>query len=145
MQHSLPHCVHSHSLVPINIQKESMNVNGCHSFLHEGIQFHTFASYALLCQMPLCQIVPLLPSVTRQQSGMGYWWEGSASTAISPTSSFDTVAQHNKIGGTTFRRALKKYTVMYISKKKPTYFNLLYFHLKKETKTKLMGYLTLFL
>jgi len=37
---------------------------------------------------------------------MGYSWEGSASTAISPTSSSDTVGQHHKIGGITFGAAL---------------------------------------
>jgi len=33
---------------------------------------------------------------------MEYWWEGSTSTAISPTSASDVVGQRNKIGGITF-------------------------------------------
>jgi len=37
-------------------------------FLNGGIQFHTFASYTLLCWIPLCQSAPLLPSVTGQQN-----------------------------------------------------------------------------
>ena len=32
-------------------------------FLHGGIQFHTFTSYPVPQQTPLCQTVPLLPSV----------------------------------------------------------------------------------
>jgi len=37
---------------------------------------------------------------------MGYWWEGSTSTAIPPTSATDAVGEHNKIGGITFGAAL---------------------------------------
>jgi len=37
---------------------------------------------------------------------MGYWWEGSTSTAIPPTSISGALGQHNKIGGITFRTAL---------------------------------------
>jgi len=84
----------------------SKNVNGCNSFLHGGIQCHTFASPTLPRQTSLCQIAPLLPSVTQQQHGMENWWEGSASTAIPPTPTSDTVGQHNKIGDITFRAAL---------------------------------------
>ena len=61
--------------------------------MHGGIQFHTFASSALPCQTPFCQSAPLLPSVTRQQHVMGYWWEGPTSTtAILPTSDSDGIA-----------------------------------------------------
>ena len=51
--------------------------------------------------MPVCQTAPLLPSVTWQQHGMGYRWEGSTSTVIPPTSTYDIVSQHIKIGGIT--------------------------------------------
>jgi len=37
---------------------------------------------------------------------MEYWQEASTSTALPPTSAFDNVGQHNKIGGITFRAAL---------------------------------------
>ena len=37
---------------------------------------------------------------------MEYWWEGSTSTAISPTSTSDFVGQHNKIGGINFGATL---------------------------------------
>jgi len=33
----------------------------------------------------------LLPSVIQQQHVMEYWWEGSTSTAIPPTSTSDVV------------------------------------------------------
>jgi len=73
-------------------------------FLHGRIQFFTFASHTLPCQMPFfCQIAPLLPW---HQDVMEYWWEGSTSTAMSPPPAFDIVSQHNKIGGITFSTAL---------------------------------------
>ena len=82
-----------------------MNVSGCHFFLHGGIQFYSFALYALLCQMLFCQTA-LLPSVTQQQHIMGYWWEGSTSTAILPALASDVVEQCNEVGVITFRAAL---------------------------------------
>ena len=74
----------------------------------EGIQWETFASSSPLlpCQTPFCHTAPLLPPVTRQQNVMGYWQEGSASTAVPPPSDSDMVGQHNKTGGITFGAAL---------------------------------------
>jgi len=37
---------------------------------------------------------------------MEYWWEGSTSAVIPPTSVSDVVDQQNKIAGTTFGAAL---------------------------------------
>jgi len=56
----------------------------------------------------ICQTaaIPLLPSVTKEQNVMEYWWEGSVSPAIPPTSTSDVMDQHNKVGGTAFRAAL---------------------------------------
>ena len=105
--HSLPLGAHHiHDLVSRNVQQAFMNVNGCIFFLH-GISSHTFAPYALPCQMPFYRTAPLLPSVTQQQNTMGYWWKGSTSTA---TSASDTVSQHKKIGGVIFRAALMVYS-----------------------------------
>ena len=81
-------------------------------FPHGGIQRHTFASYVLPHQKPFCQSAPLLPSVTEQQNVTKYRWEGSTSTAIPSTSASDIMAQHNKIGGTTFRTVLILYGIM---------------------------------
>lgn len=50
--------------------------------------------------------VPLQPSVTGQQSLMGYWWEGSTSTAVPPTSVCDSMGQHYKRRDITFEAAL---------------------------------------
>ena len=56
--------------------------------------------------MPLCQTNPLLPSVTRQENVTEYWWKGSTSAAVPPTSTSDIVGQHHKIGGIAFGTAL---------------------------------------
>ena len=62
-------------------------------FSHERIQWHTTTSYTLPHQMPFCQTAPLLTSVTQQQNVMEYWWEGSTSTAVPPTSTSDIAGQ----------------------------------------------------
>jgi hypothetical protein len=77
-----------------------MNVIGA-IFPHGGNKLHTFASYAFPCQT-----FPLLSSVARPQNVTENWREGSASTAISPTSAFDVVGQHSKIGGINFGATL---------------------------------------
>ena len=97
--HPPPPCANIHCLVSVNVQQASMNVIGCNFF-------HTFASYALPCQMPFCQTAPLLSSVARQRNLTEYWWEGSTSTAISTTFASDVVGQQNKIGGINFGAAL---------------------------------------
>ena len=103
------HCAHIHCSVSISVQQASMNVSGCHSvFPHGGTQWHTFASFTFPCQTPFCQTASLLPSVTWQQNVMGYWWEGSSSTAIPPMSTSDAAVQRRKIGGTAFWAALTK-------------------------------------
>jgi len=76
-------------------------------FPHGGIQSHTFASHTFPCQIPLCQTASLLPPVTWQQNTMEYWWEGSTSTTIPPTSASDIMSQPNKIGAITFRAHIR--------------------------------------
>ena len=114
------HCHHSHcqnappttslcSHPLVGLHKCSASVNECQwvsSFLHGGIQWHTFASSAVQCQTQFCQTALLLPSVTQQQNVMEHWGEGSASTAIPPTSASDVVGQCNRTGAVTFRAAL---------------------------------------
>jgi len=115
LSHCCHHCWNAPAITSLcshllfGLQKRSARVNECQwvpFFLYGGIQFPTFASYALPCQTPFCQTTPLLPSVTGQQHVMGYWWEGSTSTAIAPTSASDIVGQHHQIGGITFTAAL---------------------------------------
>ena len=91
-----PSLGHIHWLVSIKFSKRQW----VPFFPYAGTQWHTFASYTYPCQTLLCQTAPLLPSVTRQQHVMGYWWEGSISTAIPPTSTSDDVGQHHKTGDT---------------------------------------------
>jgi len=72
-----------------------MNVSGA-IFPHGGIQFHTFASCTLPCQMPFCQTATLLPSVTQQQNIIEYWRECSASTAMPSTTASNIVGPHRR-------------------------------------------------
>ena len=97
------HCTHIHGL-----HQHSASVDECYwlqCFSHRGIQCHTFAWYALPCQMPLCQTAPLQPSVMQHQHVMEYWWEGSASTAIPPTSASEDIGWCYKTEGITFEAA----------------------------------------
>ena len=92
-----------HSL--FGLHKYSANIDGYQWVLfcpYERVQWHASAPSILLCQTPFCQTAPLLPSATRQQNIMEYWWEGSTPTAVPPT----VALQHNKIGSITFREAL---------------------------------------
>ena len=82
-------------------------------FPHGGIQWHTFASYTLPCQIPFCQTAPLLSSATQQQNGMEYWWEGSVSAPMPSTSTSEFTDKHHKTGNVTFRAAL---VVIYLFK-----------------------------
>ena len=95
MHHPPTHCAHIHSSVRIS------EYQWMHLFPHGGIQWRTFASYTLPCQT-----APLLPSVTQQQKVMEYWWEGSTSTVIPPTSVSNIVGQDDNIEGITFGTAL---------------------------------------
>jgi len=45
------------------------------------------------------------PNVTEYYS-LEYWWEGSASAALPPTSTSDVMGQHHNIGGITFGATL---------------------------------------
>ena len=91
------------------LHKHSASFNECQWVQyspHVWTQWRIFASGALPWQIALHQTAPLLPSVTRQQHVMEYWWEDSVSTAILLTSASDVMGQHNKIGGTTCAAAL---------------------------------------
>ena len=91
------------------LQNHSASVSECQwmpFFPHGGIQFHSSASYTLPCSTPFCRTVPLLPSVTWQQNLREYWWEGSTSTAVPPTSASDIMCQHCSKGGISFGTAL---------------------------------------
>jgi len=88
----------SHPL--FGLQKCSASIDECQwvpFFPQWGIQWHTFASYTLPYQMPLCQTAPLLPSVTQQRHVMEYWWEGSTSVAVLPTSASNIMGQQINI------------------------------------------------
>ena len=81
------------------------NVSGCYftgriNSLTSFCFLHTSMTDAILSDCPL------LPSVTWQQNIMEYCKEGSASTAIPPTSISDVVGPHNKIKDITFRAAV---------------------------------------
>ena len=96
-----------HPLFGLHQCSASMNeCHGCHFFHMEEFSdtplLHTHFHVRLRSVRPSA----LLPSVTQQQNVMAYWWEGSTSTAIPPTSIPDIVGQYNKIGSITFGAAL---------------------------------------
>jgi len=69
----------THCLIVVTFTVQSPEaLTKCHEgqvvlyFPHGGIHFHTFASYALPCQMPFCLTASLLPSATRQWHVMEY-------------------------------------------------------------------------
>ena len=99
------HCAHTLCLLSKNIP------------MHQWMSMGAILSSWRNSVPPLCSIFtpmsdailsycPLLPSVTQQQHAMEYWWEGSTSTAIPPTSASDTVDWHDEIGGIAFVAAL---------------------------------------
>jgi len=110
----------------VGLHECTASVNECQwvqLFLHGGTQFHTFASYALSCQMSFCQNAPLLPSVNQQQNVMEYWWEGSSSTVITPTSSSDIVCNYNKTGNITLGAVPIKYALSWMCISNKTFLN----------------------
>jgi hypothetical protein len=102
----LPHCANNRCLIP---RKRPASVHECRGaifFPHGGIQLHTFASYALPCQVSFCQTASQLSSAAWQQNLMECWREGSTSTATSPTSAPDVVGKRSKVGGIDFGATL---------------------------------------
>ena len=103
----LKRTTHCHTVLTYlhQLQQVPMNASGYHFFHIGKFNDHTFASSALPCQTPFYQTAPLLLSVTQYKHLMGYWREGSVSTAIPSTSTSDITDQHNKIGDITLKAA----------------------------------------
>ena len=90
----------------VGLQEPSASIHECQwvpfFFPQGGIRSLIFASIstsmsdAILSECPSAAICHMAPNVG----------EGSTSAAIPPTSASDSVGQHNKIGGITFRAAL---------------------------------------
>jgi len=102
----------SQRLYPLfGIQKHSPSISEC-QWLHFCSTWRNSVIHLCLIDTStsdaICQTAPLLPSVTQQQNGTDYWWEGSTHAAIPPTSASDVVGQHNKIEGIAFGAALMK-------------------------------------
>ena len=51
---------------------------------------------------------------------MEYWWEGSTSTAVTPTSTSDTDSQNHEVGGSTYGAALIHVAYLLAEEKKKT-------------------------
>lgn len=83
-------------------------------FPHGRIQWHIFASYTRPCQTPLCLTAPL-PSVTRQQQVMGYQWEDSTSTTISPPSTSNIMGHYSAAGIVFTAGLVQTYPITYYS------------------------------
>lgn len=141
MHHSRPHCTHIHHLVSQDVLQTPVDVSGCHFFPHGGIKWHAFASSVLPCQMPVCQSAPLLSSVTQQENGTEYCWEGWASTAVPPTSASDIMGHDNNIGGINFRAALL-YTHIYFLATESTIQKYSYLYWNQACDVQCLSYLT---
>ena len=105
------HCAHIHCSVSISVRQASMNVSGCHFFLHFRIQFHTFASYTLPFQMPWrqswmtwCPSAAICHTATKCNRILVRRFNLHCRP---PPSASDIVGQQNKIGGITFGAALE--------------------------------------
>lgn len=97
----------SHPL--FGIHKRWVNITECQweqLFLHRGIHWYICDLYALPCSTWLYQTASLLPYVTWQPNILEYWWEGTTSTAVQPTSDTDIVGHHDRIGGIAFAAIL---------------------------------------
>jgi len=81
-----PHCAHIHCLVSVTVQQALINVNGCHFFLHGGIQFHTFASYTHLISDAILLDCPSAAICHMATKCNGILAGGSTSNTIPPTS-----------------------------------------------------------
>ena len=71
LKQSTHHLTALHPL--LHLHQHSASISECQwvpLFPHGEIQWHTFASYALPCQTPLCQTTPMLPFVTQKQHVM---------------------------------------------------------------------------
>ena len=101
--HPLPHCAHIRCLVSINVQQPSMNTNGCHVF---HVQEFSDTLFFISTSMSGTILSDCCFTAICHGGGTEYWWEGSTSTAIPPTSTSNAMGQHNKIGSITFRAAL---------------------------------------
>ena len=77
-------------LVSVDVQQDYINVNGCNFFQHGGIQWITFASYALSREMPLCQTAIC---------------NTTAKSNRTVAERFDFYWQRNEIGSVIFRLA----------------------------------------
>jgi len=105
--HPPPQSAHIH----FGLHKCSASTNKCQwvpFFPQGGIQWHTFASRAHLTSMSdtFLSDCPSAAICHTATNVMEYWWEGSTSTAVPPTSASDVVDWHHKIGGITFRAVL---------------------------------------
>ena len=110
----------SHALP--GLHKCSVIVDECHwvqFFLHEKIQLHTFALYALHIRY---HFIRVLPSATWQKHLMEYWCQGSNSAAMTPISTSDVVSWQNKIGGITFGAPFIFQKVCFASSQSPSPF-----------------------
>lgn len=80
------------------------DIHQCSASIDESVPFFFF--FFFMEGFNDTPLLSLLPCVTWQQNVMGYWWEGSTSTAVPPTSTSDVVGQRNKIEGSTLGAAL---------------------------------------
>ena len=103
--HPPPHRVNIHCLVSISVQ-QALVATGCHFF---SARRNSVTHLCFLCTSTSDTILSACPSAVVCHTATkrnGMQWEGSASTAVPPTSTSDIVGRQRNTGGITFRAAL---------------------------------------
>jgi len=105
--HALPFCAHIHCLV------STTDAECKHQWMSTGTIFSAWRnSIAYFCFICVSMSVAVLSdcssaSISHMATKCNkYWQEGSASTVISPTFTYDLMGHCNKIGGITFGPSL---------------------------------------
>jgi len=106
IHHPSPRHTHIHCSISISAQQALMKVNGCNFFHIQEFSLTPLLHTHFHIRCHSVRLPPLLPSITQQQNVMEYWWEGSISIAVSPTSTPKVRGQHHKMKGITFRATL---------------------------------------
>jgi len=100
--HPLPHCAHIRCMVSISVQRAAIKVNGRHFFFGTEEFSDTAWCHPRFhsARLPLCCCL--------SHGNNSYWWKGSTSTAVPPTSASDFQTLHTEGEAATVKQLLKQ-------------------------------------